>query len=274
MSADQVELKPNTEYYSESDLLPLSRLADMEYCERRAALHLVEQVWEENVHTALGTAQHGVVHETTGTESRGDLRITRGLMIHSFRLGLIGKADVVEFRQRLEDNDPFPTIIGQSSVSKYLRTINCNPLTGKIEYVCLPDVAGWWSVMPVEYKPGRLKQQRSFQVQLCAQALCLEEMLGVAINSGAIFYGRPRRRLEVSISDDLRKDTEVLAQRLHELYDAGVTPPAVYGKKCKSCSLLETCQPKATGSRTAAGRYVDTMLRQIREPEPDGEMSP
>lgn len=240
--------------YSESDLLPMSALSHLVYCERRAALIHLEQQWEENRFTAAGRVLHDRAHGQE-SENRSNIRVVRGLRLHSLWLGLVGVADVVEFTSLGSD----PTDSG--SVSHKAG-------------VTLPGVPDRWLPKPVEYKRGKPKPDRTDEVQLCAQALCLEEMLGVAVNAGAIFYGRPRRRLEVSISDDLRKDTEVLAQRLHELYDAGVTPPAVYGKKCKSCSLLETCQPKATGSRTAAGRYVDTMLRQIREPEPDGEMSP
>lgn len=239
--------------FLESDLLPISAMQHLAFCERQCALIHLEQQWEENRFTAEGRVLHDRAHGQE-PESRGDTRIVRGLRLHSLRLGLVGVADVVEFIRVPDDPVDQPTQSGTAGIV----------LTG---------ADGRWLPKPVEYKRGKPKPDRTDEVQLCAQVLCLEEMLGVAVNAGAIFYGRPRRRLEVSISDDLRKDTEVLAQRLHELYDAGVTPPAVYGKKCKSCSLLDICQPKATGARTAVGRYVDAVLRQIREPEPDEEMS-
>lgn len=240
--------------FLESDLLPVSALQHLAFCERQCALIHLEQQWEENRFTAEGRVLHDRAHGQE-SESRGDIKVVRGLRLHSLRLGLVGVADVVEFTSLGSD----PTDSG--SVSHKAG-------------VTLPGVPGRWLPKPVEYKRGKPKPDRTDEVQLCAQALCLEEMLGMAVNAGAIFYGRPRHRLEVRISDGLRKDTEELAQRLHELYDAGVTPPAIYGKKCKSCSLLDICQPKATGARTAVGRYVDTVLWQIREPEPDGEMSP
>jgi CRISPR-associated exonuclease Cas4 len=235
--------------YAESDLLPLSRLADIEFCERRAALHLVEQVWEDNVHTAQGTALHGMVHELTGTEVRGDIRIARGLMIHSFRLGLIGKADVVEFH-RSTDESAQP---GQGETAR------------------LPNARGWWRPFPVEYKPGRLKTQRSFQIQLCAQAMCLEEMLGVAVPKGALFYGKSARRQEVVFDAALRSETAEMAARLHALFEAGRTPPAVYEKKCESCSLLPVCKPRVTGGDRSARKHLDRAILESLAAQAEAE---
>ncbi len=201
--------------YTEDDLLPLSRLADLEYCERRAGLHLIEQVWEDNVHTAQGTVQHGKVHEVEGTQLRGDVRIARGLWVRSFRLGLIGKCDVVEFRN---GRDPYP----------------------------------------IEYKPGRMRYQESFRIQLCAQAICLEDMLGVEVPRGALFYGKAQRRMDVEFDDALRAKTEVASRRLHEIVASGRTPAAQYEKKrCEQCSLVDLCMPQTIGKRRSARRYVD-----------------
>jgi CRISPR-associated exonuclease Cas4 len=221
--------------FDEADLLPLSRLADLEFCERRAALHLIEMIWEDNVHTADGSIMHERAHGDDTPEKRGNLIIVRSLWLRSLRLGLSGKADIVELN-RTGDID----VIGAS----------------------IPGYSGRWLVYPVEYKPGRLKHQRSFQIQLCAQAICLEEMLGVEVPEGAIFYGKNRRRLVVSFDEKLRRETAGAAARLHELVRSGKTPPARYEKKCESCSLVNLCLPKVTGAGKKVGGYLSRMLAE------------
>jgi len=229
--------------YSEDDLLPLSRLSDMEFCERRAALHLLERVWEDNVHTAGGTLLHQSVHATQGTESRADVRIARGLWVRSLRLGLSGKPDVVEFH-RVPSEEGIPA----------------GPAT-----TGLPGVDGRWRPFPVEYKPGHTKYQPSFRIQLCAQAMCLEEMLGVFIERGALYYGKSRRRMEVVLDEALRQATVRLAERLHELVASGQTPPAVYTKRCDQCSLLDICQPKSVRPSHSAQRYLARTVQRVLE---------
>jgi len=219
--------------HTESDLLPLSRLADMEFCERRAALHLVEMIWEDNVFTAEGTLLHQHAHESAVPEKRGDLIVARSLWIRSFRLGLVGKADVVEFHRTTE---------------------------GDNAGACVPGRPGRWRLYPVEYKRGYRKEQRSFQIQLCAQAMCLEEMLETAIEGGALFYGKTRRRAEVVFDEALRSETEALAGRLHVLFQSGETPPAAYEKKCERCSLVDVCQPRAVRPGKSARGYLRRMI--------------
>jgi CRISPR-associated exonuclease Cas4 len=226
--------------YSEDELLPVSALSQFVYCERRAALIHIEQQWADNVFTAEGQALHEKAHAEE-SETRGDLRIVRGLRIRSLRLGVVGVADVVEFTRTHDQTASAETSPGAP----------------------LPGLPGRWRPKPVEYKRGRPKPDHCDLVQLCAQACCLEEMLAIDIPAGAIFYGRPRRRLEVSLDPALRAETEELCQRLHELFKRGVTPPAVFGKKCKSCSLLDICRPEATASRSAAARYVTACLREL-----------
>jgi CRISPR-associated exonuclease Cas4 len=126
--------------------------------------------------------------------------------------------------------------------------------------VALPGTRGLWQAFPVEYKRGRLRREEGYEVQLCAQALCLEEMLGAAVPLGAVFYGQPRKRLEVLFGGELRRETETAAVRLHELIRDGKTPPARYEKKCESCSLLSLCMPKTTGGRKSVDRYLAGML--------------
>lgn len=200
--------------YSEDDLLPLSALQHLLYCERQCALIHIEQVWSENRFTAEGRLAHDHVH-SAGHEIRGDVRIARDLSLRSLRLGLIGKADVVEFH-------------------------------GATPY-------------PVEHKRGHSKTNRCDEVQVCAQALCLEEMLGKPVPEGALFYGEPRRRTLVTFDSALRAETEEAAARLHRLLESGRTPPAVYDKaKCERCSLLDPCKPQVAGD---VSRYLSEAVR-------------
>ncbi len=206
--------------YEEDDLLPLSALQHLLFCERQCALIHLEGVWDDNRLTVEGRIMHERVHEADD-ENRSDVRIARGVRLRSLRLGLTGQADVVEFR-----------------------------LAGDR-----------WAPFPVEYKRGRPKPNACDEVQLCAQALCLEEMLKVAIPGGAIFYGQPRRRHPVQFHPALRLQTQAAARRLHELLKTGITPPAVYEKKCENCSLLHICAPKTVGRRKSSAKYIAAMLK-------------
>lgn len=218
--------------FSEEELLPLSALQHLIFCERQAALIHIEQVWVDNAATVEGSHLHRTADAQRG-ESRGDVRIARGLRLRSVRLGVSGKADVVEFH-RIE--------------------------AGSAAYgVELPGGCGRFVPFPVEYKRGRPKRtHRGDEVQLCAQAMCLEEMLGAQIREGALFYGKTRHRITVTFDDGLREVTETAARRLHQLFAAGVTPAAVWERKCRECSLLEVCRPRAR--ERSATRYVETLF--------------
>ncbi len=218
--------------YSEDELLPISALQHLSFCERQWALIYIEQAWAENVFTAEGRNLHEKTHEAD-VENRSGVRIVRGLRLRCLRLGLVGQADVVEFVSadagvRLEGTD------------------------------------GLWRPFPVEYKRGKAKPENCDRVQLCAQAMCLEEMLSTQITEGALFYGRPRRRERVELTPPLRAETETLVVKLHESYRLGKTPKARYGPKCKSCSLLEVCLPKITG----LDKDIDHYLAKALEKEP------
>jgi CRISPR-associated exonuclease Cas4 len=202
--------------YTEDDLLPLSSLQHMAFCARQCALIHLEQVWLENRLTVEGRILHERVHEQAG-ESRQGVRIERGMPLRSLRLGLIGVADVVEF----------------------------HPLPG-----------GGWRPFPVEYKRGRPKRDRCDEIQLCAQAICLEEMSGVVVDQGALFYGKIRRRYDVTFDKGLREETEETARHVHALIAAGDTPRASYDKKCERCSLRSVCLPKSLGRKRNVGRYL------------------
>ena len=118
---------------------------------------------------------------------------------------------------------------------------------------------------PVEYKRGKRKPNDCDLVQLCAQALCLEEMLSATITRGAIFYGEPRRRIEVEFTPELRQRTELLASTMHSLYAQGTTPPALPGPHCRSCSLIDICLPTSTDRSEAAARWVEQQLRSLSQ---------
>ena len=219
--------------YSEDDLLHLSGLQHLHFCERQWGLIHIEQQWEENRLTAEGRVLHERVHES-GSESRPGVLVARGLYLHSLRLGLTGQADAVEFQE-----------VGGGA-------------PGAIQ---LPGRKGSWRPFPVEYKRGEPKEDSCDEVQLCAQAMCLEEMFGSVIGSGALFYGKRRRRTEVRFDEELRTHTEELARRMHRLFSAGTTPAAVYAKKCDRCSLFDRCLPRATSKRTTVERYLARALR-------------
>jgi CRISPR-associated exonuclease Cas4 len=223
--------------FSEDDLLPISGLQHLLFCERQWALIHIEQQWAENRLTQEGRVLHERVHES-GTEARPDVVVARGLRIRSLRLGLSGETDVVEF-QRTE-------MPGAGGVRTAVR------LEGR---------AGWWTPFPVEYKRGRPKSDAWDEVQLCAQALCLEETFAVVIPAGALFYGTKRRRTQVEFDAPLRAQTEGLARRMHELYAARITPPAIYEKKCESCSLIERCMPRMSDRRRDVARYLAAAVR-------------
>jgi len=208
----------------------------MLFCERQCALIHLESVWEDNVLTVEGKLLHERVDDGFG-ESRGDVRVSRGVRLRSLALGLIGRADVVEFHRRGPPGTSAP-----------------------VGAVRLPGVAGWWVPFPVEYKRGKPKPDDCDRVQLCAQALCLEEMLGVRIDRGAIFYGQPRRRQEVSFDETLRGVTRNAASRLVSLMEAGRTPPPPEGARCANCSLVEKCLPRVSNGSRSARRYMEEQL--------------
>lgn len=212
--------------YSEDALLPLSALQHFMFCARQCALIHLEQAWSENRLTAEGRLMHEHVHEA-GDESRGEARIVRGLRLRSLRLGLTGMADVVEFHHDAPTGARRP--------------------------------------FPVEYKRGKPKPDPCDEVQLCAQALCLEEMLHVSIPEGALFYGKTRRRTGVRFTSRLRALVETTAARLHGLIDAGITPPPVLEAKCLNCSLHDLCLPEVAARPPPAAAYLESVIAEESE---------
>lgn len=261
--------------HDEDDLLPISALQHLAFCERQCALMYLEGIWAENVLTAQGSRLHEKAHEPE-RETRRGVRTSRGVRLRSLRLGLSGQADVVEFH-RVDgpeaDHEPPPPddLDWLADVFPAEPDAPEEPLTQPAsgEGVTLPGLQGRWAIYPVEYKRGRPKPDHCDEVQLCAQALCLEEMLGASIPTGALFYGQPRRRLEVALTADLRDETERLARRLHALIEGTVTPQPRRGGHCKSCSLMDDCLPDIAGRGKSARAFVDRNLSRLLQ-EADG----
>lgn len=209
----------------EEDLHPISALQHMAFCPRQAGLIHLEQVWSENKRTAEGKILHERVDEGY-REYRKGLRQISGIRVQSLALGIQGRLDVLE----LEKDD------GAASGKSFL------------------GLEGGWRMRPVEFKRGEPKAEDWDEVQLCAQALCLEEMAEVPISEGAIFYGETRRRIEVRIDDALRTRTRDVIREFDEMMSKRVLPPPAWKKACRACSLIEICQPRA-GGKGLAERY-------------------
>lgn len=223
--------------YDEDELLPIAALQHLAFCPRQWGLMYLEGQWAENRLTAQGGLLHETVHEPGG-ESKAGVHLARGLRLRSLRLGLTGQADLVEFHPAAPDNPAGAPV---------------------------PGLTGRWRAFPVEYKRGRPKSGLCDQVQLCAQALCLEEVLGCAIAEGALFYFGNRRRAPVAFTLQLRQATEEMTAQLHRLTALAVTPPPQAGPHCKSCSLKDICLPGASSRPGAARRHLEDALSQALE---------
>lgn len=247
--------------YAEEDLLPISALQHLLFCERQCALIHVERLWAENRFTAEGAVLHRKAHDGKPETLRGE-RIARGLPLRSLELGLSGVADIVLYRPPDGPSD------GPSSGVPYGAT---GSLMAALRSAT-PEELSRWTITPVEYKRGRPKKNDSDRVQLAAQAMCLEEMHGLAIPAGALFYGQTRRRVAVPIDERLREVVRRSATRFREIIDGSLTPRAVREKKCDTCSLLEVCLPDAFNRRSArefVRRQLAALAADSQEPIAD-----
>ena len=245
---------------NENDYLPLRSLNDLLYCERRCAMHRIEGVWTDNAATLEGTFSHKRADKPVTWESANGVREVHGMWLKSDRLRLVGKADVVEFH--LACSPPLPRANGEgegvelpTGTSKNQQIVGTE--TPRSLAMLTSDVP-----FPVEYKRGKRRKWDNDDVQLCAQALCLEEMLRVSVPRGAIFHIKTKRRREVEFTDKLRRKTEVAAARLHELIAAGITPPAVLKPQCDGCSLRELCLPEMSSRLAEVSKYMQTMFEK------------
>ncbi len=200
--------------YNEDDFIMISALQHYIFCPRQCALIHIDDVWQENLFTVRGELLHEKV-DTDSYETRGDVKTVRGLRIHSFKYGLVGRCDVVEFKQTSKGKEIFP----------------------------------------VEFKAGQPKEDISDKVQLCAQVFCLEEMLNTQINKASFFYGKIRRRDVIQIDDQLRTQTEEVINKVRSLISEKRIPIIEYSAKCRNCSLIKVCQPKALNKKKL-GNYI------------------
>lgn len=212
---------------TDPDLLPLSGLQHWIYCDRQAALIHIARAWTESRTTAEGRLLHENV-DHPGRRSRRDVHMAHALPLRSDRLGIVGQADLVELHSDLA---------APRRVRPY----------------------------PVEFKRGKVKQQHADQVQLCAQAYCLEEQFGVEISEGALYYGESDQRMVVAFDRDLRHATETAALDFRRQVCSGILPHARYApRKCKGCSLFADCQPTRPGDGHHATRYLDSLFEEAR----------
>ena len=218
--------------YSEDDLLQLSGLQHFLFCRRQWALIHIEQQWAENYRTVDGELMHEKAHDRSSSESRGNLYIVRGMRIFSKTLGLSGECDVVEFHRNGDG-------------------------------ISLAEKDGLWQPYPVEYKHGEPKAGNCDAAQLCAQAMCLEEMLCCEIPKGALFYGEIRRRETVPFTQELREQVRRAAEEMHGLYRRGYTPKVKPMKACSACSLKELCLPVLCKDKSVKA-YLSAAMEELR----------
>lgn len=214
--------------YSETEFLQLSGLQHFKFCRRQWALIHIEQQWADNFRTVDGSLMHQNAHDSDFRESRGDRFITRGVSVFSATLGVSGQCDVLEYHRG---------------------TIGI-PIRGK---------EGFWQPYPVEYKRGSPREDTGDTLQLCGQAMCLEEMLCCDIPEGALYYGEIRRRVPVQFTEELRGQVRELLAQMHDLYRRGYTPKVKPSKSCNACSLKELCLPKLMKNRSVATYLKDAM---------------
>lgn len=199
--------------YKEEDYLMLSGIQHFSFCRRQWALIHIEQQWQENFLTVSGNILHEKAHQSDSREKRKDVLITRGMSVCSRTLGISGNCDVVEFHKNKKG-------------------------------VPLHGYEGLYVPVPVEYKKGKPKEHDADVLQLCAQAMCLEEMLVCHVPKGYLYYGEIKHRLEILFDTELRESVSKAYEEMHELYRKNYTPKVKTSKSCKSCSLSELCMPK------------------------------
>ena len=217
------------------EYLAISGIQHFCFCRRQWALIHLEEQWDENLRTAEGRLEHERCHDASLREKRGDLLTVRGMWVVSHRLRLFGVCDVVEFRA-----DP--------------------------EGVPLQGQEGLWLPMPVEYKHGAPKENDADRLQLCAQAMALEEMLVCTVPKGSLYYAETRRRQVVELTPELRQKTQEMAHEMNGYFSRGYTPKVKPGKHCNACSLKEVCLPVICRRSDAAG-YIRAHIEETQEGE-------
>lgn len=215
--------------YPDDDLLALSGIQHFAFCPRQWALIHIEKLWAENVLTVEGQFLHEKADDPFFAETRQGVRTVRALPVVSYELGLQGVIDVMEISDTGPGQTPQMTII--------------------------------------EYKRGRPKPDERDEVQICAQAMCVEEMLGVSLQYGFLFYGQTRRRVQVDYLPELRQKVKQYAAQMHETYSSGKTPSAVSSKKCRNCSMSDLCVPDLAAKTTQVRKYIAKNIAGIMKEE-------
>lgn len=218
--------------YSDDDLLWLSGIQHYAFCPRQWALAYVDQLWQDNHLTIEGEWLHRHVDNPFNMEYDAGMVTLRSVPVKSRELGFFGIADLLELSPLLD---------------------------GAAKAFTISRYPGRWSVMPVEYKHGKAKSDDIDEVQLCAQAMCLEEMYGVDIPRGTLFYGTTRRRMTVTLDDGLRLRVNQLSSEMHALFDNGVMPDAKPEKKCRSCSLKDLCMSPDLQHSPSVSAYLQQL---------------
>lgn len=215
--------------YDSDNYLLISGIQHFIYCRRQWALIHIEQLWSENYFTIDGQIKHSKVDNTDSTELKNDIRIIRSMPVSSQKLKIQGKCDVVELKP---DDDGF-------YFSKYDKK---------------------YKVYPIEYKRGKPKLDESDTMQLLAQAMCLEEMLGLRIEEGACFYFETRRRQQIIFTEDMRNRLMSIIEEMNNYYNRKYTPKVKKSKKCRSCSLKDVCLPELDGTMSVS-EYMEERLK-------------
>jgi CRISPR-associated exonuclease Cas4 len=211
---------------NEDEFIPISAIQHILFCERQFALIHLEQIWEENLFTAEGEVLHERVHRET-SENRKMFREEYGMAVQCKKYGITGKCDLVEIW------------FGENKIVQ--------------------------KANPVEFKRGKQKETNVDKVQLCAQALCLEEMFGIKIERGQLYYFKDHRRTTIDFTESLRKETIALAEKCRNILKDTATPAAIYGKKkCDNCSLIELCMPKLSWAKSVQ-KYMQAQLRYVQK---------
>ena len=217
--------------YSQDELLPLSGIQHFVFCRRQWALIHVERQWQENALTAEGRLLHKRADDPFFTETRKGVITARSVPIATYRLGLAGVCDVVEF-------------------------------TVSPEGVHLPGREGRYAPAPVEYKRGHEKRDPCDEAQLCAQAICLEEMLSTTIPLGYLYYGETRHRTSVELTGELRELVRSMSEEMHAYFQRGYTPRVKPSKACRSCSLADICLPELLENVLPASKYIQQEIEK------------
>ena len=253
------------------EALPLSLLNDFLYCPRRAALKIVEGWRSANEHTARGD----IVHEHAdlpGYEVAKGVTLLRALPVWSERLGLNGKCDIVEVHPVAAEVTRLKSRASEVNETNTGKRAECRGTTpdvvayneigdANLGIQSEPHVRCYDSMVPVEFKLGKRRKWENDDVQLCAQALCLEEMFSLAIPRGAVFHSDSKRRRDVEFTVELRARTADAVRQLHELLNSECVPPAEYREACQECSLFDICLPKATGIGSRAAQLAGQLFK-------------